>query len=149
MREQIGDALKKAMKSQEKRRISTLRLIMAAVQDRDIALRSKGKDRANEDEVIDLLTKMVKQREESSRLYREGGRGDLEDQELEEITIIREFLPRQLDNEELEAAIVEAIEKTGATGLRDMGKCMSFLKEEFRGRIDFSRAGAQIKDRLN
>lgn len=150
MRERISAALKEAVKSGDKRRIATLRLINAAIQDRDITLRSKhqGKDRADEQDVLDILTKMVKQREESSSVYRAGGRPELERQELEEMAIIKEFLPRQLDETETAEAIDKAIDETGAASLRDMGKVMGWLKERYRGQIDMAKAGGQIKAAL-
>lgn len=148
MRERISIALKEALKGGEKRRVATLRLINAAIQDRDIMLRGKGKERADETEVLDILTKMVKQREESSALYRSGGRPELEAQELEEIAIIREFLPKQLDEAETQAAIDAAIGETGAASLRDMGKVMAWLKQHHLGRIDMAKAGGQIKQAL-
>jgi hypothetical protein len=148
MREQISQALKVALKGQERRRVATLRLINAAITDRDIALRGNGKDRADDAEILDILTKMVKQREESSRLYREAGRSELEAQELEEIEIIREFLPKALSEEETGEAIRAAITETGAQSLRDMGKVMGLLKERYRGQIDMAKAGARIKAEL-
>jgi uncharacterized protein len=148
MRNEIAVALKSAQKDRNKRRIGTLRLINAAIADRDIALRSKGKDRASEDEITEILTKMVKQREESSKIYREGGRPELEQQELEEIEIIREFLPQPLSEEDARAAIDHAIEQTEAESLRDMGKVMAWLKERYRGQIDMAKAGARIKSAL-
>ncbi|MCB1462374.1 MAG: GatB/YqeY domain-containing protein [Nitratireductor sp.] len=148
MRERISQALKAALKGQERRRVATLRLINAAITDRDIALRGKGKDRANEEEILDILTKMIKQREESSRLYREAGRAELEAQENEEIEIIREFLPKALTEEEAAQAIRAAIAETGAQSLRDMGKVMALLKERYRGQIDMAKAGQRIKAEL-
>ena len=148
MRNEIAAALKAAQKDRNKRRIGTLRLINAAIADRDIALRSKGKDRATDDEITEILMKMVKQREESSKIYREGGRPELEQQELEEIDIIREFLPQPLSDEEARAAIAHAIEQTEAESLRDMGKVMAWLKERYRGQIDMAKAGARIKSAL-
>ena len=148
MRSRISDALKEAMKDKDTRRVATLRLINAAIVDRDIALRGKGKDRADNEDVLDILTKMVKQREESSRLYREGGRAELEAQELEEIEIIREFLPKQLTAEESEAAIDEAVTESGAQSLRDMGKVMAILKERYRGQLDMATVGPMVKGRL-
>lgn len=145
MRDRITLALKDAQKGQNKRRVSTLRLISAAIQDRDIALRGKGKDRADDEDITDILIKMVKQREESSRLYREGGRPELEAQELEEIEIVREFLPRALSEAETREAIASAIEESGAVSLRDMGKVMALLKENYRGQIDMAKAGPMIK----
>jgi len=148
MRNEIAEALKSAQKSKTKHRISTLRLVLAAIGDRDIALRGKGKDKADEEEVLDILTKMIKQRLESSKIYREGGRPELESQELEEIEIIREFLPRQLDEQESSAVIQAAIEETGAESLRDMGKVMGALKAKYRGQLDMGKAGAAIKQAL-
>ena len=136
------------MKEKQSKRVSTLRLVNAAINDRDIALRGKGKDKADDEEILDILTKMVKQREESSRMYREGGREDLEAQELEEMEIIREFLPRQLTPEEAEGAVAEAISETGAESLRDMGKVMGILKDRYRGQLDMGVVGPMVKSRL-
>ena len=149
MRERISQALKQAQKDQDRRSVSTLRLINAAIVDRDIALRGKGKERADDEEILDILTKMIKQREESSRLYRDAGRAELEAQENEEIEIIRAFLPKALSQEETDAAISAAIEETGAASLRDMGKVMGLLKERYRGQIDMAKAGARIKAKLS
>ena len=149
MRDRIAAALKSAQKEQDKRRTSTLRLITAAINDRDIALRGKGKDRADEEEVMDILTKMVKQREESARLYGEGGRPELKEQEEQEILIIREFLPKTLSDAETDAAIRQAIQSSGAQSLRDMGKAMAWLKEHYRGQIDMAKAGPRIKSALS
>lgn len=148
MRSQIAEALKAAQKDRNKRRMATLRLINAAITDRDIALRSKGKDRASDEEITEILIKMVKQREESSRLYREGGRPELEQQEQEEMEIIREFLPKPLTEEETEAAISQAIRETEAESLKDMGKVMAWLKQRYRGQMDMAKAGARIKAAL-
>jgi uncharacterized protein YqeY len=148
MRTKITENIKQAMKDKDTRRLSTLRLVNAAIQDRDIALRGKGKDKADEEEVLDILTKMVKQREESSKMYREGNRPELEAQELEEMEIIREFLPVQLTEEETEAAVSEAIAETGAESLRDMGKVMGILKERYRGQLDMGVVGGLVKGKL-
>ena len=148
MREKLSQALKQALKDQNKRRVATLRLINAAIQDRDIALRGKGKDRAGDEDILDILGKMVRQREESSKLYHDAGRGDLEAQELEEIEIIREFLPKPLSEEETAGAIREAIAETGAESLRDMGKVMGLIRDRYRGQIDMGKAGALIKAEL-
>ena len=148
MRNRISDNLKQAMRDKDARRIATLRLINAAINDRDIALRGKGKDKADDEEVLDILTKMVKQREESSKMYREGNRPELEAQELEEIEIIREFLPQQLSKQESEAAVIAAIEESGAESLRDMGKVMGILKERYRGQLDMGQVGPMVKSRL-
>jgi len=148
MRNRISETLKVAMKAKDTRRVSTLRLVNAAINERDIALRGKGKDKADEEEVLDILTKMVKQREESSRMYREAGRDELEAQELEEIEIIREFLPQQLSVEEAEAAVTEVIAETEAASLRDMGKVMGLLKERYRGQLDMGVVGPLVKSKL-
>ena len=148
MRNRISDSLKAAMREKQTRRISTLRLINAAIGDRDIALRGKGKDKADDEEILDILTKMVKQREESSKMYREAGRNELEAQELEEMEIIREFLPQQLSAEEAAAAVADAISETGAESLRDMGKVMGILKERYRGQLDMGVVGPMVKEKL-
>jgi uncharacterized protein YqeY len=148
MRTKITENIKQAMKDKDTRRLSTLRLVNAAIQDRDIALRGKGKDKADEEEVLDILTKMVKQREESSKMYREGNRPELEAQELEEMEIIREFLPVQLTEQETEVAVSEAIAETGAESLRDMGKVMGILKERYRGQLDMGVVGGLVKGKL-
>lgn len=148
MRNRISETLKVAMKAKDTKRVSTLRLVNAAINERDIALRGKGKDKADEEEVLDILTKMVKQREESSRMYREAGREELEAQELAEIEIIREFLPQQLSAEEAEAAVADAISETGAESLRDMGKVMGVLKGRYRGQLDMGVVGPMVKSKL-
>jgi uncharacterized protein YqeY len=150
LRQQFGTGLNEAVKSKEKRRISTLRLINAAVKDRDIAARTSGKDEGvGDDYIIEILAKMVKQREESVKTYEEADRMDLVEQESEEINIIREFLPKQLSEVEMQKACVEIIEEIDADGLKDMGRCMGLLKERYPGRMDFSRASAAVKGRLN
>lgn len=148
MRTRIQTAIKEAMKAKEQKRLSTLRLVVAAIEARDIALRGKGKDRAEDEDVLEILSKMVKQREESSKLYTEGGRPELAEQELQEIEIIQEFLPQQLSEEETSNAVEAAISETGAESLRDMGKVMGILKEKYRGQIDFGKAGAMVKAKL-
>ena len=149
LRDQLADQLKAAQKAQNRKRISTLRLIHAAIVVKDIALRGKGKDKADDEEVLDILSKMVKQREESSRIYSEGGRQELADQEIEEIGIIKEFLPEQLSDEQVKKIVADTIEETGAHSLRDMGKVMGVLKERYRGQLDMGVAGAMIKAALN
>jgi len=148
MRGKISDSLKTAMKARDKRRVATLRLITAAIEDRDISLRGKGKDKADNEDVMDILSKMVKQREESSRLYREGNRPELEAQELEEIDIIKEYLPKPLSQEETSEAIADAISQSGAQSLRDMGKVMAILKDKYRGKMDMAIAGPAVKKLL-
>lgn len=148
MREAISKALISAQKEKNKRRVSTLRLINAAINDRDITLRGKGKEAADDEEVLDILAKMVKQRDESVKMYKQAGRAELEAQELEEIVIIQEFLPKQLSQEETNSIVSELIAETGAESLRDMGKIMGILKTRYRGQIDMGKAGALIKSQL-
>jgi uncharacterized protein YqeY len=148
MRETINAALKEAMKAQDKRRISTLRLISAAIKDRDIAARGGGKGAASDADLLDLLAKMIKQREESEKIYAEAGRTELAQQEAEEIAIIREYLPKQLSEADTEKAIAEAIAEAGATSVKDMGKVMAALKARYAGQMDFSKAGQLVKAKL-
>lgn len=148
MREKFAAALKEALKSHDKRRISTIRLIQTAVNDRDIANRSAGKDPVSEEEIALILAKMIKQRLESARLYEEGNRLELAEQEREEICVIRDFLPKQLEEEAVKQACAQVINETGADGLRDMGKCMNALREKFPGRMDFGKASGIVKGML-
>lgn len=149
MRDEINAALKQAMKDKNSNRLSTLRLISAAIKDRDIAARSDGNDaRVSDEDVLAILVKMVKQRQESARVYEEGNRLDLSERELSEIVIIEEFLPRQLSAEKTEAVIAQAISDTGAASIRDMGKVMGILKSKYTGQIDFGAAGALVKAAL-
>ncbi|TYR30552.1 GatB/YqeY domain-containing protein [Mesorhizobium microcysteis] len=148
MRAKIALKLKEAQKNQDKERISTLRLINAAIQDRDIANRGAGKDPVSDEDILQILTKMVKQREESAKAFEDGGRAELAAKERSEIGIIKEFLPSQMDDAAVRGAIGEAIRETGAEGVRDMGKVMAVLKERYPGRIDFSKASATVKEML-
>jgi len=148
MRDAINAALKEAMLQQDKRRISTLRLICAAIKDRDIAARSAGKDRVSEDEILEIMTRMIRQRQESAKAYEEGNRLDLAQEERDEIAIIKSFLPQQLDDAELRSVCAEAVKQTGAAGLRDIGKCMQALKDRYPGRMDFGKASHLVKGML-
>jgi uncharacterized protein YqeY len=149
LRDQITGALKQAMKDRDADRLSTLRLINAAIKDRDIAARGDGReDGVDEAEVLAILGKMVKQRQESARAYEEGGRIDLAEQERHEIGYIEAFLPRQLEEEEVAAAIDAAIAEVGAESIRDMGKVMGVLKGKYTGQMDFGAAGPMVKDKL-
>ncbi|MFQ0813569.1 glutamyl-tRNA amidotransferase [Brucella anthropi] len=148
LRQEISQALTTALKAQDKRRMSTLRLILAAVKDRDIANRTAGKDPVGDEELLGILGKMVKQREESARIYEEGNRLELAEAEREEITIISEFLPQQMTEDEIRQACADAIAEIGAQGLRDMGKCMAVLKERYAGKMDFTKASAIVKSLL-
>ncbi|MGC1181301.1 MAG: GatB/YqeY domain-containing protein [Methyloceanibacter sp.] len=135
MRETINAALKAATKVQDKRRMSTLRLISAAIKDRDIAARGLGKAEASDAELLELLAKMIKQREESEKIYTQAGRAELAQQESEEIAIIREFLPRQLSEADIQQAIGAAIAEAGASSVKDMGKVMATLKARYAGHL--------------
>jgi uncharacterized protein YqeY len=148
MREKLAEALKAAVKTQDKRRTATLRLIQAAIHDRDIAHRGAGKDPVSDDEIIQILAKMVKQREESAKAFEEGSRVDLAMQERDEIEIIRDFLPKQLGEEDVKMACSHVIKEIGAEGLRDMGRCMAALKEKFPGKMDFGKASGMVKEML-
>lgn len=148
MREKFSEALKVAQKAQDKRRTTTLRLILAAIHDRDIAHRGAGKDPVSDDEIVQILAKMVKQREESARAFEEGSRIDLAIQERDEIEIIRDFLPQQLGEDDVKRACQQVIGEVGAGGLRDMGRCMAALKEKFPGKMDFGKASGVVKELL-
>ena len=150
LRNTIDQALKAAMKSRDdKVRVSTLRLINAAIKDRDIAARACDRcDGVSDDEILAILTKMLKQREESAAVYEKGCRLDLAEQERAEMAVIRDFLPRQLTEAEIGAAVKSVIAELDAKGLKDMGKCMAALKERHAGSMDFARAGAMMKAAL-
>lgn len=150
LRAEINTALKQAMKDKAADRLSTLRLINAAIKDREIALRGTADEsEMTEADVLAILGKMVKQRQESARTYEEGGRLDLAEREQAEIEVIEEFLPRQLSDKEVDKAVTDAIEEVGATSIRDMGKVMGALKSTYTGQMDFGAVGPMIKDRLS
>lgn len=149
LRNQLNDALKSAMKDKDQVAVSTLRLILAAVKDRDIALRSEGGDGGIDDAaILQVLQTMIRQRRESIALYERGGRQELADREAEEITVVERFLPRQLDAQETADALDRALEETGAASVKDMGRVMALLRERYSGRMDFGQAGAALKARL-
>ena len=149
LRERLADALKAAMKAKQQRKVSTLRLILAALKDRDIAARASGNsDGVSDEEILQLLVKMIRQRRDSIKLYEEGGRVDLAEREAEEIEIIESFLPRQLDDAETEEAVREVINDMGATGLKDMGRAMAALKARYAGRMDFAKASTLVREKL-
>jgi uncharacterized protein YqeY len=148
MREAISEQLKSALKAGDKSRVSTLRMLQAAIKDRDIANRGAAKGAAGDDEILQILGRMVKQRQESERAFQEGGRPELARQERSEIAILEEFLPSRMDDEEARQAIARIIAEVGAQGPRDMGRVMSALKDRFTGRMDFSRASGIVKDVL-
>lgn len=149
LRARVTTAIKQAMKDKDQARLSTLRLINAAIKDRDISARAEGVDDGVDDtEVLSIMGKMVKQRRESARTYEEGSRLDLAERELSEITIIEEFLPKALTQDEVTAAIEAAVKEVGADSIRDMGRVMGALKSRYTGQMDFGSVGPAVKDRL-
>ena len=149
LRQRLNDELKAAMKSRDQRATSALRLILAALKDRDIAARTRGvANGVDETEILDLLQKMVRQREESIALYKQAGRQELVDQEQGEINIIERYLPKKMSEAETEAAIAAIIGELGAGSIKDMGRVMAALKERYGGRMDFAKAGARVKQKL-
>ncbi len=149
LREKLSNNLKSAMKNKETDRLSTLRLINAAIKDRDISLRGEGQtDGAADADILAILAKMVKQRHESARSYEEAGRLELAERELAEVSVIEGFLPRQLSDEEIAKAIAETIEQTEAASIRDIGKVIGALKSQYNGQMDFGRVGPMVKDHL-
>lgn len=148
VRESLTDAMKAAMKGGDKDRLSTIRMINAAIKDKDIAGRTGGTDKIGEGEIIELLAKMVKSREESVKLYEEGGRPELAANERAEIAVIREFMPEQMDPAATEAAVKEMVAELGAAGMKDMGRVIAALKERYSGRMDFGKASGLVKAAL-
>lgn len=149
LREQINDALKQAMKDKVTEEVATLRLIMAALKDRDIAARSSGNaDGISEDDVLSMLQSMIKQRRESIDMYEKGGRAELAQREAAEIAVIEKFLPKQMSEEEIAEAVKAVIEETGASCLKDMGKVMGELKGRYAGSMDFGKASGIVKQQL-
>ena len=149
LRAKINSALKTAMKERNAERLSTLRLISAAIKDKDIDARAEGAENGvDEGQLLAILGKMSKQRTESAKAYEEGGRLDLAQRERSEIDVIAEFLPQQLDDAEAAQAVSEAISEVGATGIRDMGAVMGVLKAKYTGQLDFGAVGPMVKDRL-
>ncbi|WP_421916788.1 GatB/YqeY domain-containing protein [Mesorhizobium sp.] len=148
MRAKIAESLKTAMKAQDKHRLPTLRLIQAAIHDRDIANRGAGKEPASNDEILQIMAKMVKQREESAKAFDDGKRPELAAKEREEMAIIRDFLPTQLDDAAVTEAAREAIAETGAASQKDMGKVIAVLKAKYAGQMDFAKASGIVKGLL-
>ncbi|HET6619103.1 MAG TPA: GatB/YqeY domain-containing protein [Dongiaceae bacterium] len=149
LRQRLNDELKAAMKSRDQRATSALRLILAALKDRDIAARTRGvTDGVDESEIIDMMQKMVRQRQESIALYRQGNRPELADLEQGEINIIERFLPKKMSESETDTAIASVVEELGASSIKDMGRVMATLKERYSGRMDFAKVGQQVKQKL-
>lgn len=150
MRDEINQALKTAMKAGDKRRVGTLRLINATIKDRDLGIGGAVPtgDRISDQEILGLLQKMIKQRRESIETYSQAGRQDLVDQEAAEIAVIEEFMPKQMGEDEVRAAVAKVIAEIGAAGLKDMGRTMSEIKTRYAGQMDFAKASAIVKDLL-
>jgi hypothetical protein len=150
LRTDLSDALKDAMRAKDETGVSTLRMILAGLKDRDIATRTKGAgEPIAESEILEMLQKMVKQRQESIELYRKGNRPDLVAKEQAEIAIVERYLPKQLSDAEMETIVGQVVGKTGATSIRDMGRVIAALREEYSGRMDFARASQLVKARLS
>ncbi|MBS7804673.1 GatB/YqeY domain-containing protein [Rhizobiales bacterium TNE-4] len=149
MREAFNTALKDAMRSGDKVKVATVRMITAALKDRDIEARGAGKGPLGDDEILSLMQKMIKQRQESQKIYEDNGRPELAAQEAAEIAVIASFMPAQLSDAEIDAAIAAAITETGAAGMKDMGKVVGKLKEKYAGRMDFAKASAAVKAKLS
>lgn len=149
IRQELNDALKRSLREKDERALRTLRLILAALKDRDIAARGKGNTEGiGDDEVLGLLQTMVRQRRDSISMYEQGGRLDLAEAEAEEIAVIERFLPQQMGEDEIAAAVDSVIVEIGASGLRDMGRAMAALRARYPGRMDFTRACARVKASL-
>jgi uncharacterized protein YqeY len=148
-RTRLSEALKDAMRAKNPRAVSTLRLILAALKDRDIAARGRGvTDGINEDEILSMLQTMIKQRREAIALYEQGGRLELAEQEREEIGIIETFLPKQFDDAEVRKVVAAVIAEIGATGIKDMGRTMAELRSRYAGQMDFGKASGYVKEVL-
>ena len=149
LRTQITDAMKDALRAKDERTLATTRMIISKMRDLDIAARPKGVDLISDEEIMAMLQTMIKQRRESIVLYDKGNRADLAKQESEEITVIERFLPQQMDEAAMQAAIDKAVAATGAASVKDMGKVMGELKKAYTGQMDFAKAGALVKTRLS
>ena len=149
LREKLTEAMKDAMKAKDAKRLATVRMMLAALKDKDIAARTEtSRDLLGDDDILGLLAKMIKQREESAAVYEQGGRPELAANERAEIEIIREFMPKQMDEAEAKAAIQAVVTEVGAASIKDMGKVMALLKERYAGQMDFGKASGQVKEAL-
>jgi uncharacterized protein YqeY len=149
LRDDINNALKDAMKARDASRVSTLRLMNSAIKDKDIEARGNGKPALSDDDLLAVFQKMVKQRQESAELYDKGGRQDLVEQEKAEIEIITAYLPKQMSDDEMKAAIAAAVQETGAATIKDMGKVIGALKATYTGQMDFAKASGLVKGMLS
>ena len=148
LRDDINNALKNAMKAQDQRRVSTLRMVNAAFKNADIEARGAGKGPLGDDDLRAQLQKLIKQRHESAELYDKGGRPELATQERDEIAIISSFMPKQMSEDDVKAAVAAAVKDTGASSMKDMGRVMAALKERYAGKMDFAKAGGLVKGQL-
>ncbi len=148
LRDEINTALKAAMKARDERRVSTLRLVNAALQNADIEAQGRGKSALSDEEILGLLLRLIKQRQEAVELYDKGGRAELAARERGEIDIISAYLPKQMPDAEAKAAVAEVVKTTGATSMKDMGKVMAALKQGYAGKINFGKASAWVKELL-
>ena len=148
MRERFTEDMKAAMRSGDKRRLATVRLVQAALKDKDIEARGAGRGQASDEEILGLLQKMIKQRQESAGIYEQAGRAELASQEREEAEIIASYLPKQMDEAETRQAIEAAITETGAASMKDMGKVIGSLRGKYAGRMDFAKASGLVKEML-
>jgi len=149
LRDDINNALKNAMKAKDERRVSTLRLVNSTLKNADIEARGQGRGPLGDDDVLGLLQKMIKQRHESVDLYEKGGRAELAQQERDEIAIISAYLPKQMSENEVKVAVAQAIQETGAAGMKDMGKVIGALKGKYTGKMDFAKASILVKSALS
>jgi uncharacterized protein YqeY len=148
MRDKMNTAMKEAMKAGDKTRLGTLRMINAAIKDRDIEARGTGKQPISDDDILQLLQKMVKQRQESASIYEQNGRAELAEQEKAEIAILQDYMPRQLDEDEIRSVVQATIATIGAEGMKDMGRVIASLKENYAGQMDFAKASGTVKSAL-
>ena len=148
LRDDINTAVKEAMKAKDERKLSTLRMVNSTIKNADIAARGEGKPPLSDADLLGVLQKMIKQRQEAVELYDKGGRAELAAQEREEIAVISAYLPKQMSDDEVKAAISAAVTETGAAGIKDMGKVMAALKAKHAGSMDFGKAGAVVKAAL-
>ena len=149
LRDDINNALKDAMKAGDARRVSTLRLVNSALKNADIEARGQGKPPLSDEDLLSLLQKMIKQRQESVELYQKGGRADLVKQEQEEIAIISAYLPQQMAESEIVDTVAALVRETGATAMKDMGRVMAAIKERYAGKLDVGKASAAVKKLLS
>ncbi|UYO45673.1 GatB/YqeY domain-containing protein [Rhodopseudomonas palustris] len=148
LRENINTAVKEAMKAKDERKLSTLRMVNSTIKNADIEARGQGKPPLSDGDLLSLLQKMIKQRQESVELYDKGGRAELADQERAEIAVIQAYLPQQMSDDEVKAAIAATISETGAAGIKDMGKVIGALKAKYAGQMDFGKASGMVKAAL-